>query len=364
MVDDRHVGAIDRGLRILRGGAAYEEEARDAGWARDAGQVLNRLERVAVRPGDAIDFALRDRALRDLARRLVAFDGDLDAFAFRVDAVFHFARFAFGELFLRVEWLEPFGLHRDRVGAGRDAVERECAIAVGRDGERCHACGDRREGDDRARERDVDAADQNDAVEALRRCRRRPIRVAFRAEREREAVPHVARRGLPGVVGPGVEGDLERGLLCGFIEAVTRALFDDSALHDAGGVDLEIEHDLAFEALVRRVLRVLGGDVGLRLRIGRLRARWRLRALRRNDDRARGPARRRHVATIRRRRVLREGRTHKEEPENHRADYDETRDHGLSLAHTGSRRLRTAQRRSMRTTVNPPSTAKGIHGVS
>ena len=77
VVDERHRGAVDEVLRVLRGGAAHDEQAGERRRARDAGQVLQRAQRVAVGPGDARDLALVERELGHLARRLVAVDLDL-----------------------------------------------------------------------------------------------------------------------------------------------------------------------------------------------------------------------------------------------------------------------------------------------
>src|SRR5690606_23489268 len=69
VIDERDVRPVDVRARLLRSGAAYDEQAGEAGRARHARQVLDRPERVAVRARDAVQLALLERALRDLARR-------------------------------------------------------------------------------------------------------------------------------------------------------------------------------------------------------------------------------------------------------------------------------------------------------
>ena len=49
VIDDRHERAVDVRARLLRRRAAHDEQTREAGRARDAGKVLDRAERVAVR---------------------------------------------------------------------------------------------------------------------------------------------------------------------------------------------------------------------------------------------------------------------------------------------------------------------------
>ena len=76
VVDERDRRAVDEDCVSCGRRAAHDEEPGERRRARDAGQVLERAQRVAVGAGDAIDLALLERALDHLARRLHAPDLD------------------------------------------------------------------------------------------------------------------------------------------------------------------------------------------------------------------------------------------------------------------------------------------------
>jgi hypothetical protein len=128
VVDERHRGAVDEGLRLGWAGATHEQDARDRGRPRHAGQVRERAERVAVGAGDAIDLALRECAFDDLARWALAAHGDRKAVGGDEDAVLHRELLARLDRLGDRERVEAGGLDDDVVVAGLERGHDEAAV--------------------------------------------------------------------------------------------------------------------------------------------------------------------------------------------------------------------------------------------
>src|SRR5207248_5214054 len=113
-----------------------DEQAGDAGRSRDAGQILQRAQRVAVRAGDARDLFHRQLTFRDLARRAIAFDDDVDRFALELRAVDDLRGEAEGDLFFGAKRGEAGGRDLHGVLLRRQIDETKVSLRVGRSARR------------------------------------------------------------------------------------------------------------------------------------------------------------------------------------------------------------------------------------
>ncbi|MCU0691337.1 MAG: hypothetical protein MUF54_08045, partial [Polyangiaceae bacterium] len=281
VVHERHDDAVDKHLSVARGGTADNEQAGETWGTGDARQVLDGSQGVAAGARDLLDLAFLEGPLGDFTRWALSADDHFDL-AFGREPVDHFGDFVGGHLLLQRERLVTGGAHGDRIGPGGQVGERPATFLVG--GLDAFSAGGVAGDDSSSGQGHVAGAGADLAGQVAERTggplacgvglfglvRRRGL------QGEGIAVQDASGDGLAVAQG-GREHKLPGGLDRSLVEAVARGV-DDHRLRDlAGGVDVELQHDIALDALPFGFGGVVGENELVELRglhRGLVRGRW------------------------------------------------------------------------------------------